>query len=255
MTSQSTSDVKKAVLVGINYEGTSNQLYGCINDVTNVRNMLLTKGYQECNITVMTDHTIIKPTRANILSSLLNMILSGSKNMFFHYSGHGSYVKDVDGDEEDGRDETLVPIDFLENGMIIDDEIRGILKSLGEEQSLFCIFDCCHSGTGMDLKYNVYDRMGKSYLLVDNRKEYPTRGGCVCLSGCQDNQTSADAFEAGQSQGAMSYGFLEALKDPKVKSYEELLIKIRGLLKQKRYTQLPAMSSGKIINLKSAFSF
>ena len=34
--------MRRALLVGINYTGTSNQLYGCINDINNVGSYLYT---------------------------------------------------------------------------------------------------------------------------------------------------------------------------------------------------------------------
>lgn len=30
--------------------------------------------------------------------------------LFFHYSGHGGQAKDLDGDEDDGYDETIYPV-------------------------------------------------------------------------------------------------------------------------------------------------
>lgn len=45
-------------------------------------------------------------------------------------SGHGAFVKDRSGDEEDGKDETLIPTDYRTAGQIKDDEIfeevRGV---------------------------------------------------------------------------------------------------------------------------------
>ena len=60
---------------------------------------------------------------------LLELIISDAKTLFFHYSGHGSYIKDENGDEVDGKDECLCPIDYAYSGMIIDDEIKGILQN------------------------------------------------------------------------------------------------------------------------------
>jgi hypothetical protein len=40
-----------------------------------------------------------------------------------HYSGHGGQETDYSGDEESGLDDTLVPLDYQENGQIIDDII------------------------------------------------------------------------------------------------------------------------------------
>ena len=41
--------------------------------------------------------------------------------LFFHYSGHGGQQADKDGDEADGKDETLVPLDYQTAGQITDD--------------------------------------------------------------------------------------------------------------------------------------
>jgi metacaspase-1 len=46
---------------------------------------------------------------------------------FFHYSGHGGQVKDDAGDEEDGFDETIMPVDFKTKGQIIDDELHALM--------------------------------------------------------------------------------------------------------------------------------
>ncbi len=249
------SSSRKALIIGINYIGTSNELGGCIGDAMNVKAMLLTKGYAERDITLMTDNTDIKPTRFAILSELMKLIASGCSKLYFHYSGHGASIRDTDGDEADSNDETIVPIDFNTSGMIIDDEVRGILISLTETQSLVAVLDCCHSGSGFDLKYNICEKVGsRQILLVEDKREKATRGNCIMLSGCADTQTSADTYEEGMAQGAMSYGFLKALSDPKVKTYEDLIVTVKLLLKQKGYTQVPCLSSGKYINLKGVIS-
>lgn len=42
---------------------------------------------------------------------------------------------------------------------------------------------------------------------------------CISWSGCRDNQTSADASEAGKATGAMSYAFITALTKYPQQSY------------------------------------
>jgi hypothetical protein len=37
-------------------------------------------------------------------------------------SGHGGQTKDLDGDEDDGYDEVIYPLDFKQAGHIVDDE-------------------------------------------------------------------------------------------------------------------------------------
>jgi hypothetical protein len=66
----------------------------------------------------------------------------------------GAKIRDDDGDEADGYDETLVPVDYHEAGMIRDDDLFDILiKPMKDD--VYCVFlmDCCHSGTVLDLPY------------------------------------------------------------------------------------------------------
>lgn len=246
--------MKKALLIGINYNGSESQLSGCINDVHNVQKLLLDKGYEPENITMLTDETEVKPTRYNILGELLKLILSGSKQMYFHYSGHGSYVRDLDGDEADWRDETLVPVDYKENGLIIDDEIRGILQCINYGQSMFCVIDACHSGTSMDLRYNLYERISSGSMVMmrdrlTDRKNKQLRGRCIMLSGCMDSQTSADAYIASSStfQGALTFSFLKAVEFST--TYKDLVVNSRKVLKEGGYSQLPNLSASYNLNL------
>jgi hypothetical protein len=48
-------------------------------------------------------------------------------SLFFHYSGHGSQVRDSNGDEADGYDEVIFPLDYAQTGTIIDDELHDNL--------------------------------------------------------------------------------------------------------------------------------
>ena len=241
---------KRALLIGINYRGTSSELNGCINDVNNVKEFLLTKGYKEKYITVLTEDTEVKPTRTNILKCFLELILSGDKTLYFHYSGHGGYTTDISGDESDGKDETLVPLDYRENGDILDDEIRGLLQCLNKKQYLTAILDCCHSGSGMDLRWNLYERFGGTRLrMVSDGNYCDTRGQVIMLSGCLDTQTSADAHIGGKFQGAMTHAFLSCY--PKAKTHQDLIQKIRNLLRKEKYTQIPNLTAGKELDLAS----
>lgn len=69
-------------------------------------------------------------------------------------------MRDTNGDEEDGLDETILPMDFKTRGQIVDDEMHAILvKTLPAGVRLTVIFDSCHSGTALDLPY-VYTSQG-----------------------------------------------------------------------------------------------
>jgi hypothetical protein len=96
------------------------------------------------------------PTRANILRAMQWLVADArpNDNLFFHYSGHGGQTEDLDGDEEDGYDETIYPVDFKQAGQIIDDEMHWIMvRPLPAGCRLTAIMDCCHSGSALDLPY------------------------------------------------------------------------------------------------------
>lgn len=76
------------------------------------------------------------------------------------YAGHGGQTKDLDGDEPDGYDEVIYPVDFRQHGHITDDEMHRIMVSpLCAGVRLTAIFDSCHSGTALDLPY-IYSTQG-----------------------------------------------------------------------------------------------
>jgi hypothetical protein len=76
------------------------------------------------------------------------------------FAGHGGQTKDLDGDEEDGYDEVIYPVDFRQNGHITDDEMHRIMvRQLQGGVRLTAIFDSCHSGTALDLPY-IYSTQG-----------------------------------------------------------------------------------------------
>ena len=75
-------------------------------------------------------------------------------------AGHGGQARDLDGDEEDGYDEVIYPVDHKQAGHIVDDQIHHILvRPLKPGVRLTAIFDSCHSGSAMDLPY-IYSTKG-----------------------------------------------------------------------------------------------
>ena len=72
---------KKALLIGINYFGQSGQLKGCINDVTNVKKLIMTRGFPESSAHMRVLHEgttsinpCTQPTRKNIIEGMQTSI-------------------------------------------------------------------------------------------------------------------------------------------------------------------------------------
>ncbi|MFS7969049.1 hypothetical protein Hanom_Chr09g00804591 [Helianthus anomalus] len=119
-------------------------------------------------------------------------------SLVFYYSGHGSQQRDPTGDEVDGYDERLCPMDFETKGMIIDDEINAtIVKPIPHGVKLHAIIDACHSGTMLDLPFLCRMHRNGRYKWEDHNPPMGhfkgTNGGeVICFSGCDDHQSSAD---------------------------------------------------------------
>ena len=82
------------------------------------------------------------------------MCQGGARSISLFYSGHGSQVPDGDGDELDGYDESLCPVDYQTRGKILDVEINAtIVRPLPHGVKLHAIIDTCSSGTMLDLPF------------------------------------------------------------------------------------------------------
>lgn len=145
---------KKAVLTGINRYKYISHLRGCVNDVQNVRRLLVDVfDFPENNIHVLTDSSVTKERVLAEWKWLLKNAKPGD-NLVFHFSGHGSYVKDLDGDEDDGVDELLClyDMDFSDpDTYLLDDDMRKLTEQVPEGVYLTVILDQCHSGTATRL--------------------------------------------------------------------------------------------------------
>mmetsp|Transcript_16721 Transcript_16721/g.25127 ORF Transcript_16721/g.25127 Transcript_16721/m.25127 type:complete len:479 (+) Transcript_16721:104-1540(+) len=244
------SGKRKALLIGINYKGTRAELRGCINDVHRMRQYLLTQSFPPQETIILTDDNAqMMPSRANILR-YIDWLVSGTQrgdSLFFHFSGHGAQQEDLDGDEEDGYDETIVPCDFKRAGQITDDELwKRLVAPLPEGSRLTSIMDCCHSGTGLDLAFTYTQSRGWT---VDDNPAHAA-ADIQMLSGCEDAQCSADAAtSSGIHGGAMTSAFLQVIKDNPMPLYPDLMSALHRELRRKGFNQRPQLSSSQRFDL------
>lgn len=263
---------KRALLVGINqYQLPGNNLRGCVNDIKDVQaKVLAPQGFRD--VKVLTDG---QATRANILSGLSSLVKSAQPGdfLYFHYSGHGAQVDDRNGDEPDGQDEILCPTDLRVSGgtfqnAVVDDEIQTILGQLKPGVGFLMVSDSCHSGSIDQLPQSFSATSPRAFHMpahlvnatpvyansaLMNTYRNRVRGGqYTVISGCEDDQTSADAYINGRYNGALTYYLVDTyLKGGANQTYSQWHRSILSGLSKGGYDQRPVLvgnGSTKIFN-------
>lgn len=259
---------KRALLVGINkYKIPESDLHGCINDITNIRDILLKYfSFDVKEIRMLVDERATKKNIIKRLEWLTNKTKEGDC-LLFHYSGHGSQIVDRDGDElKDKLDEILCPYDMDWDGnFITDDDLSSIFKNIPKGVNLEIILDSCHSGTGtremmaikgLPIEFSFKPRFLQPPIDIACRADDDIevrkllKGANpinhVLFSGCRDNQTSADAYINGNYNGAFTYYLCKHLRDVQGNiSRQELIRRIRASLKFNGFSQIPQLECEK----------
>lgn len=235
---------KRALLIGINQYPklpADKQLHGCVNDVELMASILKGRfGFPAGNVKLMRN---AEASRENILAQMDTLVADTAENdiVALVYSGHGSQMRDREGDEADGWDETIVPSDSgrgtQPNRDITDDEIYLRLLQLTKKTPFVTLlFDCCHSGT---ISRDAFGE-GSRWIEPDDRPDQdlppvldlpaglagelaravetpsgwlPVNDRYVLLAGCSDSESSYEYRAPGSTttHGALTYFLGQAL--------------------------------------------
>lgn len=158
--------------------------------------------------------------------------LDGGDIFMLTYSGHGGQLPDENNEEDDGVDETWCLFD----GELVDDEIYKALADFKKGVRILILSDSCHSGTvikvayyqgttgarapfgsGREVRYRAMPpdvalrtyRQNKSFydpILKDvnlPKAMSAVKASAILISGCQDNQLSADGAFNGLFTGTL----------------------------------------------------
>ena len=192
------------------------------------------------------DHSEQTPTRRNILQILQQGVESVNNpdnnltTLWIHYSGHGSYVKDDNGDDTGGYDEVLCPLD---GGYIRDDDLHTLFAQLNEKAHLVCIFDCCHSGTALDLPYH-YNH--KTNQCTKTSTSCRIKCKALLLSGCREEQVAADVhgiMERYTYNGAFTAALLHGLRYASTLNIDSMFTQAYSFLQKNHLGQCPQITA------------
>lgn len=115
---------------------------------------------QGFDVTMVVNEAATKAGIVNALNDLIAKCEPGDK-VYFHFSGHGQPIEDLNDDETTEFDQTMIPYDacgvhingYEGENHFIDDEysyyINSLRQKLGKSGQLFIAIDACHSA-GMD---------------------------------------------------------------------------------------------------------
>jgi metacaspase-1 len=213
------------------YRGWDGELAGCQNDARDLQAIAQGAGFD--TTLLLDEQATAEPVKAAI-AEVAGALAAGDV-FLLTYSGHGSQVPDKNGDEtEDGYDETWVLFDR----QLVDDELYELWSKFATGVRIVVLSDSCHSGTAirdtLDAitpaalgerlsipKANGMRTMPKAQqrevykanqALYDGIQAAVPAGdtaevaaNVLLLSGCQDNQTSAD----GKRNGLFTQTLLE----------------------------------------------
>ena len=237
---------KYALLFGINdYQGSGNDLNGCINDIEDV-SADLKKRFPGFLIRIFKDSEVTTSRLISEIESVIEIAKQTYEKIFLyiHYSGHGTQVPDNTGKEKNGYHEAL----YLHNGPLIDDVIYNIQQRTPDNLTVLVKLDCCFSGNFGERKMNprnvknrfmplpgvkISQKPVNRFALTDLFQKW------VFISGCGEEQTSADAYFT-RYNGAFTYYDLKSFSNKS--TYVSEVPVVRSFLRANDFDQVPEIS-------------
>lgn len=145
--SPGTRGAMRALCVGINRYPTA-PLAGCVADAQEWQATFKQLGFTD--VAVLVDQQATRYAISSQLTRLINESRPGDV-IAFQFAGHGTQLRDLDGDESNGdspgQDEAMCPFDFAQGHFLIDDDLAQSFNRIPEGVNVTCFIDCCHSGT------------------------------------------------------------------------------------------------------------
>lgn len=236
------------------------RLTGPRNDSREFANTLVRLGVPAKNVTVLADGVrdlaegIATPgdgTKAAILAGLDRLAEESRAGdlVVFYFSGHGSQQPDLDGDEQGGADEIVLPYDVgkwgkdgVENALV-DDELRArIGRILDRGADFFGVIDACHSATGFrdlpgsdarsrkvdpaDLGVPAFTAAETRHVLWRDTGATGKRGRAAFFYAAQESEEALEKVppngEEGQNFGVFTYNLVRRMNETPNLTYRNL---------------------------------
>lgn len=242
------AETKRALLIGISDYGNTDEDPNKWANISGANDVfLLTPLFNEqgFNVTSLVD---AQATHAGITKALKKLVKNSKKGdvVYIHFSMHGQPYEDLNGDEEDGWDEALIPVDAQMNysegiydgkNHLLDDELEiyfnEIRNKIGTNGQLYVILDACHSGTasrgdGDHVRgtREGFTRSGKDYTpdRTQETNDYFTvvttkgQSPVTFIEACRSYQVNREVrdIDTNTWYGSLSYYIAQAMKEHQI---------------------------------------
>ncbi len=255
--------MNRGLLVGINAYPGGNELHGCVNDVTDMADFLVSHcDFNESDVRIITDSRATTDAIKDRLKWLVDGAKAGDR-LIFHYSGHGAQfpIRDADG-KVTRVDECICPVDFdwSEAHAIRDKEFNQLFSTVSKGVIFTWVSDSCFSGDlakeflqpnrkikSMPMPADIAWRLRTAETTSGTKRvsfEHVLKNfNAVLTSGCGQRETSADAEINNRFNGALTYHLLQTLSAPDglTRSLEYAVARTRAALQQNGYSQHPQL--------------
>lgn len=238
LSSAAVAQRKRAFLVGISHYDTvlTGYQWNNINGVEdiNLLNPVLQK--QGFSITTLSDRQATFDNIVRQMTQLTNKTKKGDI-VYLHFSTHGQPVEDLNSDEEDGWDESIVPIDaykIYKKGIyegqkhLTDDLLNKYIKKLREKIGpsgfLYVVIDACHAGTssrannettrGTHVGFTYNNKVFKPS--ISKKSHYHIEASAkmsnvLFIEACRPDQVNTEIKVDGKRYGPLSYNIAQVL--------------------------------------------
>lgn len=257
---------RKALLIGIaDYQNlpTSSRIHGEVisledlrgpmEDLKMAKRFIESIGFERGNIKILRNN---EATRSQILNAIDEWLINGTREgdvVFFYFSGHGTQVPDLNGDETDGRDEALCAYDLVPIGarsieeakLILDDELAQKFRQL-RGRKVMAVIDSCHSestgtrGIGTQRVISVNKKYVPVELNLSQNSQAIMRGipvmtdipeGQIFIFSSMEDQLSFELlFEDNRYHGVFSYSLFINLRENQNITINELFKRVKNFM-------------------------
>jgi hypothetical protein len=237
------------------------------NDADILQKALLKQGFEAKNIHVISDSIATKKDIDVAFRQLKQEVKQGDI-VWFHFSGHGQQIQDLNNDEPDGYDEALITYSaptecisgYFGEDHLLDDELQQyfsqLTQALGTKGHLLVTLDACHSGTasrgvedlvrrGTDKTFDFSCHIQQNENLIsysppktteweDLLKEEKNKASMVVISGCTAQEVNYEYKVNNVGYGTLTFALCEAMNNAQFSemTYQQMFILIRQIVQK-----------------------